>query len=100
MSHPRDQDDALDLIRRLHLCRVSAQGMGFAFLTDLLSAAILEAALQSLGKGDMLSNPRCRLEELIEIKLAVALGQQAENVVNFHPRNKNKRSQHEPDDTR
>lgn len=97
MSQPHDRDRAQELIVRLNGCKISAQELGYAFLADLLSAALLEAALQSLGTCDVLSNPRSRLEELIEIKLALTLGRSDVNVVKLHPRDKNKRSRHDPD---
>jgi hypothetical protein len=100
MSKTRDNDEAQDLIRRLNGCKAVAHRLGYAFLADLLSAAILEAAMQSISACDVLSNPERRLEQLIQIKLAIALGQASANVVALHQSKRNESNRHDPDDAR
>ncbi len=79
MSRQDVDSEAVDLIRRLNGCRKAAKSLGFEFLTDMLSAAIIEAAIQSLGSKDVFTTPGRRLEELINLKLAIALGRTNEH---------------------
>ena len=70
-----------ELIRSLAACQQMAGRLGLAFLADLLSAVLLEAALQWDGGADALADPSMRLDTLLRLKLRLALAKAGSNVI-------------------
>ncbi|MCO6187450.1 hypothetical protein [Rhizobium sp. L1K21] len=79
------EETSRELIVALTSCRQSAEKIGCRFAADLIGAALLEVALQSIGGKDTLSNPGSRLEKLIELKFLAALSGNAGNVFPIKP---------------
>jgi hypothetical protein len=74
-------DDYVELIRSITSCRQRASLLGHDFLADLLAMAAMEAALQWNGGHSVLSNANTRLEEMLRLKLTMALGQSDADIV-------------------
>lgn len=84
----RDSAQLIELIRSITSCQQRAAMLGLGFLADLLSAAAIEAAMQWNPDGTRLGNANTRLDELLRLKLVIALGKSEHELVPFlasHP---------------
>lgn len=82
MSPSLDQTAHADLLRNLASCRKAAANLGYKFLQELLTTAMVETAINWEG------GPASRdkgFDSLIRIKLRMLMAERSSNIVALYP---------------
>jgi hypothetical protein len=78
---PATNENFAELIRALVSCQQQAARLSLDFLVQLINMAVLEAALQWDGGGQIPPEGDLQLERLLRLKIRVALAGAGENLV-------------------